>query len=97
MNCNECEVKKVKDVPYIVYESECARHERTVKRLIAVIIVCIALLFVSNMAWLYAWNQYEYVDEGIDISTDGGGNANYIGNDGDINNYGENPSSAQNP
>lgn len=25
---------KTKDVPYIVYESESARHERTVKRLL---------------------------------------------------------------
>lgn len=35
------------NVPYIVYESEAARHERTVKRLIAVIIVTLLLLFGS--------------------------------------------------
>lgn len=28
---------KTKDVPYIVYESEAARHERTVKRLLRLV------------------------------------------------------------
>lgn len=28
-----------RDVPYIVYESEAARHERTVRRLIKVIVL----------------------------------------------------------
>lgn len=50
-------------VPYIVYDEEMARHERHIKRLIAVLVVVLVMLFMSNMAWLYVWNQYEYVDE----------------------------------
>lgn len=79
-----------KDVPYIVYEATQARNERTIRRLIIVVIVAIVLLFASNAIWLYAWMQYDYVatseDYSIDLSTKGGGDANYIGNDGDINN-----------
>lgn len=78
-----------KDVPYIVYEATQARNERTVKRLIIVVVVAIALIFISNAIWLYAWMQFEYVgteENQIDLSTDGGGDANYIGNDGVINN-----------
>lgn len=39
-------------VPYIVFEGEQARHERTVKRLVLALLVSIALLFLSNVAWL---------------------------------------------
>ena len=76
-----------KDVPYLVYEATQARNERTIKRLISVIIIVIVLLFVSNAVWLWAWSSYDYSSaESIDLSTDGGGDANYIGNDGVINN-----------
>lgn len=74
-------------VPYIVYEGSQARYERTIKRLITVIILVIVMLFASNAMWLYAWNSYDYVEEDIDV--DGGnGNANYIGRDlnGELNN-----------
>lgn len=76
-----------KDVPYLVYEATQARNERTIKRLIIVVIVAIALMFISNALWLWAWNSYEYVgveESSVDLSTDGGGDANYIGNNGDI-------------
>lgn len=49
-------------VPYIVYEGEMARQERQTKRLIVMLIIMLVLFFASNMAWLYVWNQYEYVD-----------------------------------
>ena len=76
-----------KDVPYLVYEATQARNERTIKRLITVIIIVIVLLFVSNAIWLWAWSSYDYSSaENIDLSTDGSGDANYIGNDGVINN-----------
>lgn len=74
-----------RDVPYLVYEATQARNERTIKRLIIVIIISIALIFVSNAIWLYVWSQYDYTSsESVDLSTDGGGDANYIGNNGDI-------------
>ena len=91
MNCDECKERRVQQIPYIAYEAECARHDRNIKRLIAVIVLVVLLLVASNLAWLYVWQQYDWVseDESIDISTRGGGNASYIGNDGDINNYGD--------
>lgn len=50
-------------IPYIVYDEEMARQERHIKRLITVIVIVLLMLFGSNIAWLYVWNQYEYVDE----------------------------------
>ena len=73
-------------VPYIVYEHTMARLERTIKRLIIVIIVAVVTLFASNMAWLYAWNSYDYEDTSIVVDGESKGNANYIGASGVINN-----------
>lgn len=83
--CNNCNADGVV-IPYVVHEAEMARAERNAFRLWVVIIVCIALLFVSNALWLYAWMQYDY--ESYEITADGDSNANYIGNDGDIINGG---------
>lgn len=69
-------------IPFIVYEATIARMERHIKRLWIALIVAIVLIFISNIAWLAYINQYDF--ESYEISTDGGGNANYIGNDGDI-------------
>jgi hypothetical protein len=89
-NCDACkEIKKTEPVPYIVHESAQARNERTVKRLVVALIVAIALIFASNAIWLYAWMQYDYSSDMTtsEINVDGkDGIANYIGNDGDINN-----------
>lgn len=82
-------------VPYIVYEGEQARHERTVKRLVITLIITIMLLFATNMLWLNAWQQYDYVGEvthTIDVDAQDGV-ANYVGHDGDVVNgkdYGKN-------
>ena len=69
-------------VPYIVYEGEMARQERHVKRLVVMLAVMLVLFFASNMAWLYVWNQYEYVEETetttIDAQQDGEG-VNIVG------------------
>lgn len=73
-------------VPYIVYEGEQARNERHIKRLVIALIVAVTLIFASNLAWLIAWFQYDYILESVEIDNSGGGNANYIGNDGDITN-----------
>jgi hypothetical protein len=62
-----------------------------------IILTLIILLVVTNAMWLVAWNQYDYVDDySVDMSADDGSNANYIGNDGDIYNGGED-NSTQNP
>lgn len=77
-------------IPYIVFESTMARAERQQKRLVIALIVAVVMIVLSNLAWLYVWNSYEYIGESS-VSVEGEGNANYIGNDGDITN-GENNS-----
>ena len=88
-NCETCKGKEAhapESVPYIVHESSMARMERQVKRGWIALIVAVCLLFASNAAWLYAWCQYDYSSEEIIVEQDAqdGGNANYIGNYGDI-------------
>ena len=88
-NCETCKSKDTnapESVPYIVHESAMARAERQVKRGWISLIVAVCLLFVSNVAWLYCWCQYDYSSEEIIVEQDAknGGNANYIGNDGDV-------------
>jgi hypothetical protein len=62
--------------------------ERQVKRGWIALIVAVCLLFTSNAAWLYAWTLYDYVS--YEAITDDCGDANIIGNDGDIyNGYSE--------
>ena len=90
-NCESCKGKDAQapeSVPYIVHELSMARMERQVKRGWIALIVAVCLLFVSNAAWLYAWTSYDYAS--YEAITDDGGDANIIGNDGDIyNGYGE--------
>lgn len=98
-NCETCKSKNAPEsVPYIVHESSMARMERQVKRGWIALIVAVCLLFASNAACLYAWMQYDYTSEEIivDVNSDDGGNANYIGNDGDIVN-GESNRAEENP
>ena len=74
-------------VPFIVYESVTEKADRQQKRLIVIIGILIGLLFLTNALWLIAWNSYDYVDDySVELEADDGGNANYIGRDGDINN-----------
>lgn len=73
-------------VPYIVFEGEMARHERTVKRLVIALIISISLIFISNVAWLWFFNQFDITSEDIIVDGTQQGNANFIGEDGVINN-----------
>ena len=71
-------------VPYFVHEGELARQERHIKRLLVILAIMLALFTLSNLAWLYVWNQYEYIDETetttttIDAQQDGEG-VNIVG------------------
>ena len=77
-------------VPYIVHEAAQARAERQIKRqTIAIIIISvISIISIFLTAYLIdkGWRDYlsECEIETYSFSTDGGGNANYVGNDGDI-------------
>ena len=79
-------------VPYIVYEGEQARNERTFKRLVIALIITIMLLFATNALWLAAWMQYDYVGEETTETTEtkdvlvnaDNGVANYVSHNGYI-------------
>lgn len=84
MDIPEHNTANTNSVPFLVYEGTIARFERTIKRLIILIGITILLLFASNAIWIYEWNQYDYCD--VTMENQDGGNANYIGANGYINN-----------
>lgn len=71
-----------------VWESYNASHERTVKRLIVAIAIAVILLAVSNLAWLWVWNQYDFSSESYTVESNDDGISNYLnsGMNGEINN-----------
>ena len=73
-----------KDVPFLAFEGQMNRYETTIKRLVTALIVAIALLFASNVAWLLFLNQFDFA--GDTTTQEAEGDANYIGNNGDITN-----------
>ena len=71
----------------LAFERMQAKDERNDLWRNRIIVLLIILLVITNAMWLYAWNniEYEMTDEySIDLQSEDGGNANYIGNDGDI-------------
>lgn len=88
MNCDKggCRDERLITIPYVVYESQMARNERSFKRLFIALILVIIMLFASNLAWLAYINQYEVV--GYEQDGDG---QNIVGNnnqDNEVNRYG---------
>lgn len=87
--CNGCGTEHTNvTVPYVVHEATVARQERQIKRMWIALIVAIALMFFTNMIWVGVFNSYDYSSEEIVVEQDSqdGGDNNYIGNNGDINN-----------
>lgn len=78
---NDNEIK-ANAVPFVVHEAAMTRAERYNRRMCIALIIAIILIFITNGCWLLFINQYNF--ESYDLSTEGGGSANYIGNDGDI-------------
>lgn len=72
----------MKEIPYIVFESEMVRLERFIKKLFILIVILIVLLFGTNIYWIYYESQFEEVvtTEVTQDNTDGYNN--YVGNDG---------------
>lgn len=70
-----------RDIPYIAFESVCARFERTIKRLWILIIILAVLLVGTNGAWLWYTSQF---DDVIITQENEDGYNNYIGEDGYI-------------
>ena len=72
-------------ISYAAHEGEMTRMHGIIKHMIAMVVICVILLFASNALWLYAWMQYDYTGETSTVTVDSkDGIANYIGNDGDI-------------
>ena len=85
--CNNCGTENLNvSVPYVVHESAMARSERHNKRLWIVILVLIGALIGTNLAWIIYENSFEEVitTEEIIVDAEDNGNANYIGQDGNI-------------
>lgn len=65
--------------------------KRIIKRQWLLIVALIALLAATNIYHIYQWSQFDTVV----VDSQDGGNANYIGQDGDVYNYGEGDSTAE--
>ena len=71
-----------KTVPFSVYESEMDSHERTKKRLIAVIMVLLILFAGNNGSWIYERTRFDTVT----YSYQDGKGTNIIGSENEVNN-----------
>lgn len=90
--CNNCGTnEEIAVMPIAQHEKDQNRLMSIIKSLIIVILVLIVLLVGSNIAWIVYESQFEDVitTEEIIVDADDNGNANYIGQDGNIYN-GEN-------
>ena len=96
MACEGCNSKSIDmaQIPYAAHESAMSRAMRVIKWLVIALVATVILLFASNGLWLWYISGYDFETYTYDVNTENGGNANYIGNDGDIYN-GESGSSPQ--
>lgn len=83
-------------IPFVAFESALDRLERANKRYALIVIILITAIAITNGIWLWAWMQYDYVSESTEVES-GDGVANYVGNDGDITNYGTDTASKNIP
>lgn len=73
----------MKDVPYIVFETEMARLERIIKRQFVLIIIGLVLLVGTNACWMWYESQFEELtttEVTQDVDSGDGGDA--VINDG---------------
>ncbi len=59
--------------------------KNTIRKQWILIVILIILLAGTNIYHIFMWSSFETVV----VDSGDGGNAGYIGNDGDVNNYGE--------
>ena len=60
-------------VPYIVHESSMARMERQIKRLWITVLLLIAMLVLTNGAWVWHESQFSDIVTTIEAEQDGSG------------------------
>jgi hypothetical protein len=72
----------------LAFERMQAKDERNDRWRNITIVLLILLLVATNGMWLWAWNQYDYIEATTDVEMDTGegGDNNYIGHNGDIDN-----------
>lgn len=77
---NKEAIKELKQgyVPYAVFDSAVARYDKIVHRLIYALWGIVALLFISNAIWIYAWKQ---LDPTTTVINNKEGTTSYIGGD----------------
>ena len=90
--CDECKRCAINDDMTNVVMSSAdwqrneQRHLRREKRFVAIIVLLIILLVGSNIGWMIYESKFEDVvtTEEVVVDADDNGNANYIGQDGNI-------------
>ena len=80
MDCEECKHSKTVSWSYVELLQD--SYKRVIRWMAIFILVLLAVIAFG----VYEWTQYDYeaTDESISLTTRGGGDTNYIGNDGDI-------------
>lgn len=76
--------KDMVSIPYFVHEGMMTKWERNFRFVLIMLIITIVLLFATNVMWAAYWYQFDITTEEITMEADDG-DANYIGNDGEIN------------
>lgn len=66
------------------FEFTVEKMNQTIKRMLIIIIMLIIAVIATNVGWIIYESQYENYTYTLDAGECG--NANYIGNEGDINN-----------
>lgn len=73
----------MKDVPYVVFESELARLERIIHRQFVLIVIAVLLLVGTNAYWIYYESQFqELTTTEVTQDVDSGDGGDAIINDG---------------
>ena len=71
-----------------VFESAMEHMHRIHRLDVIIIIILSVLLAAESIMYMIMWNQYDYTDTSddysVELDAEDGGNANYIGNEGDI-------------
>lgn len=87
MSCDDCRYRAPQPVDFLTHQADMARMERANKRLWILLIIMLALLLVTNAAWIWYEAQYEEESWAFEAHTENGGNAIANGN-GEVNYYG---------
>lgn len=86
MGCDDC--KQNKNVSWTYVELLNDGYKSSLRKLWVLVLVLIVCLGVTNLLWLKAWNEYDYVTS--EFSQDGRG-INVIGDNNETEQYNDEP------